>query len=380
MARNGSGTFARSVSDYVPDTDILAEDVNAEFDDIATALTDSIAKDGQTTPTANLPMGGFRHTTIGNASARNQYAAAGQVQDGAFLWGGTAAGTADARTIAPTPAITAYAAGQLFRFINGAAANTGAATLAVSGLTATALRKGAAATELAAGDLPADAAVEVLYDGTVFRLMAVQPSGIGVQAMRAADPAGLGAVALAGATMTGPLSVTGSANVFGAAASERFLQFATAATRRWRLIAESTAESGGNAGTNLGLVAYADDETLIGEVFVVTRSTRVTDFKVQPTLNGVALSTTTGTITGVTAGVGLTGGGASGSVTLDVSGTYGGVGTYAWLENNSGGTITPGSTTAGSGLSPSQSGTWRLMGGPVGGTVVGASGLWFRTV
>jgi hypothetical protein len=380
MARNGSGSFDRPVSDYVPDTDILAEDVNAEFDDIATALTDSIAKDGQTTPTANLPMGGFRHTGAGNASARNHYAAAGQVQDGAFLWGGTAAGTADARTIAPTPAITAYAAGQIFRFINGAAANTGAATLAVSGLTATAIRKGVAATELAAGDLPADAAVEVLFDGTVFRLMAVQPAGIGVQVLRAADPAGMGAVALAGGTMTGPLSTAGSVNVYGAAETERFVQWSSNAEVRWRLIAESTAESGANAGTNFGLVAFDDDEVAIGEVFVVTRSTRVTDFKVQPTLNGVALSTTTGTITGVTAGLGLTGGGASGAVTLDVSGTYGGVGTYMWAENNSGGTITPGSTTAGSGLVPSQSGTWRLMGGPVGGTAVGASGLWFRTV
>jgi hypothetical protein len=377
MARNGTGTFARSVSDYQPNTDILAEDINGEMDDIATALTDSIAKDGQTTPTANLPMGGYRHTGVGNGSARNQYPAIGQVQDSAFLWGGTAAGTADARTIAPTPAIAAYAAGQVFRFVNGGADNTGAATLAVSGLTATAIRKGAAATALDAGDLPADAAVEVLYDGTVFRLMAVQPAGIGIAAHRAASLTALGAVPISGATLTGALSVATTANVYGAAATQRQLQFLTLTGRRWVLRADEIAEAGANAGSDLRFLAFDDADTVIGEVFVVTRATRVLDFKVAPTLNGTALSTTTGTITGVTAGVGLTGGGTSGGVTLDVSGTYGGVGTYIYATNNGGPTINAGDTIAGANLSPAQSGTWRNM-GPNAAT--SALSIWFRTI
>lgn len=377
MPRNGSGSFTRSVSDYTAGTDILADDMNSEMDDIATALTDSLAKDGQTTPTANLPMGGYRHTGVGNSSARNQYAATGQVQDSAFLWGGTAGGTADARTITPTPAISAYAAGQVFRFINGAAANTGAATLAVSGLTATAIRKGAGATALDAGDLPADAAIEVLFDGSVFRLMAVQPSGIGVTAIRAASVAGFGAVPVAGGTMTGSLAALTPMEIYGAAGVDRTLQFSSNREPRWRIVAESTAESGADAGTNLELKAYADDESLIGNVFVVTRSTRVLDFKVTPTLNGVALSTTTGTITGVTAGTGLTGGGSSGGVTLALTDTYGAVGTYVYAVNNSGGTVTAGSTTSGAGLTPTQSGTWRNMGGDV---TLGSPSIWFRTV
>ena len=80
MPRNGSGAFARAVSAYVYNTIISQTDVNAEMDDIATALTNSLAKDGQTTPTANLPMGTYRHTGVGNASARTDYAAAGQVR------------------------------------------------------------------------------------------------------------------------------------------------------------------------------------------------------------------------------------------------------------------------------------------------------------
>lgn len=372
MPRNGSGSFTRSVADYTAGTDILSADINAEFDDIATSITDSIAKDGQTVATANLPMGTYRHTGVGNASARTHYAATGQVQDSGFLWGGTAGGTADARTITLTPAITAYAAGQVFRFVNGAAANTGATTLAVNGLTATAVRKGLAATALEAGDLPADAAVEVLYDGTVFRLMAVQPSGAGILAMR-----GSGFLPTSGGTLTGALTLATTATVTDAAATQRSVVFGTDEERRWIVQAEETAESGANAGSNFRLLAYDDNDVLIGEVFYVTRSTRVLDFKVAPTLNGTALSTTTGTITGVTAGAGLSGGGTSGAVTLDVSGTYGGVGTYLYATNNTAGTITAGNTIAGGSLSPSQSGTWRNMGGDA---VAAAVSVWFRTV
>ena len=81
-------------------------------------------------------MATYKHTGVGNASARDQYAAMGQVQDGAGIWCGTAGGTADAITLTPSPAITAYAAGQRFDFKSGASANTGAVTFAISGLSA----------------------------------------------------------------------------------------------------------------------------------------------------------------------------------------------------------------------------------------------------
>ncbi len=381
MARNGSGGYVREVSDYTPGTDILSADINAEMDDLGNEIANSIAADGQTTPTANLPMGSYRHTGVGNASARNHYAAAGQVQDSAFMWGGTAAGTADARTISPTPAISAYAAGQVFRFINGSAANTGAATLAVSGLTATAIRKGAAATELSAGDLPADAAIEVLFDGTVFRLMAVQPSGIGVSAIRAASITAFGALDLTGGTLTGALSVTGSTNTYGPAGSDRILQLSTAASIRWRLFADSVAEAGANAGSDLSMTAYDDTGTLIGEVFDITRATRKVDFKVLPTVNGVDINISAAGITAVTAGTGLNGGGTTGAVTLNLNTTAGDVGTYAIAEYTGGGFVTVGSTTAGSNLSPSKSGTWQNMGSLLtGGTVSSTQyALWLRT-
>ena len=69
MSRNGAGLYSRAVSAYVYNTIISQTDVNAEMDDIATALTASIAKDGQTTPTTNLPMGGYKLTGLGAGSA-----------------------------------------------------------------------------------------------------------------------------------------------------------------------------------------------------------------------------------------------------------------------------------------------------------------------
>ena len=81
MARDGSGNHALPEAAFVFNTVIDEAAVNSNFSDISNSLTESLAKDGQTTPTANLPMGGFRHTGVGNASARSDYSATGQVQD-----------------------------------------------------------------------------------------------------------------------------------------------------------------------------------------------------------------------------------------------------------------------------------------------------------
>jgi hypothetical protein len=137
---------------------------------MAQALTASIARDGQTIPTANMPMGNFRHTGVADGTARTDYAALGQTQNGAFLWGGTAGGTANALTVSLNPPLAAYAAGQVFRFISSAA-NTGSVTLNVNSLGAVAVNKGDGTVALVAGDLPASAIVTVVHDGTRFRVL-----------------------------------------------------------------------------------------------------------------------------------------------------------------------------------------------------------------
>jgi hypothetical protein len=80
MARNGAGTYQRVAgTPYVYDTVIDEVVVNSEFDDIATALTQSLAKDGQTVPTANIPMGGYKITNLGNATVSTDALALGQM-------------------------------------------------------------------------------------------------------------------------------------------------------------------------------------------------------------------------------------------------------------------------------------------------------------
>ena len=179
MARNGSGTFTRIVPAYVFDTVISETSVNSEMDDIATALTASLAKDGQTTPTANLPMGTYRHTGVGTGTARTDYAALGQVQDGSANWvdGG---GTADAITATYSPALTALVDGQLC-FVRATLANaTTTPTFNPSGLGAGTIVKGGG-TALVPGDIRADGHELVLrYNlaNTRWELLNVAPGDV----------------------------------------------------------------------------------------------------------------------------------------------------------------------------------------------------------
>lgn len=84
VARNGSGTYVR-VHDWTTDAAagvaITASRVDAEADDMATALSESIARDGQTTITANIPFASFKLTGLGSGTARTDAANFGQVTD-----------------------------------------------------------------------------------------------------------------------------------------------------------------------------------------------------------------------------------------------------------------------------------------------------------
>lgn len=56
MPRNGSGTYTLPEAAFTPGTTISSADVNNNFDDIATALTGSVAADGQTAMTGALRL------------------------------------------------------------------------------------------------------------------------------------------------------------------------------------------------------------------------------------------------------------------------------------------------------------------------------------
>jgi len=222
MARNGSGTYNLPAGNpVVTGTTISSTTTNNTFSDIATALTGSISKDGQTTPTGNLPMGGFAHTGVADATVRTQYGTAGQIQDSAFTYLTSPAGT-NAITATASLGMSAYVTGQRFFFV-AAATNTGACTLNINAIGVKSVTKNGT-TALVAGDIAINAVTQVVYDGTQFQLLNPASVAANVSSFSAGSTgltpstATTGAVTLAGTLAvanggTGQTSSTGSGAV-----------------------------------------------------------------------------------------------------------------------------------------------------------------------
>jgi len=174
MPYNGSGVFQRLytwVNDAASNIKIRADRIDNEMNGFATGLSSAITKDGQTTITANLPMATYRHTNVGDAVNRNEYATFGQVLDGKGSWAASVGGTADVITVSFSPVFSSYVTGMEISFVS-TGANTGAVTLNVDSLGAKAVTKNGT-TALVAGDIPSGAVVSMRYDGTRFQLLNV---------------------------------------------------------------------------------------------------------------------------------------------------------------------------------------------------------------
>lgn len=177
MPRNGSGTYqapSTSFNPAVSGTDISASAWNTTLADLSAALTQSLSKDGQTTPTNNLPMGGFKHTNVGNANARTQYPAVGQIQDGSFIFAVADSSSVTAYEIDLTPAISAYVDGQEITF-KADAANASGVTLAVNSASALSIVKNYN-DPLVSGDIVSGQIVTVRYDETNNRFQLMSPT------------------------------------------------------------------------------------------------------------------------------------------------------------------------------------------------------------
>jgi len=177
MAWSGSGTYSRTNGSF-SGADVWADDANAAIgivasrhdthdQDLAAGINACLTKNGENEPTANLPMGAFRHTNVAAASARTDYARYSQVQDGAAFWGGTSGGSANAQTVTLTPAITTLTAGGLVHFIPGFT-NTGALTVTINGQAATARYKNQACV---GGEVVSGVLCRGLYDGAYLQIL-----------------------------------------------------------------------------------------------------------------------------------------------------------------------------------------------------------------
>lgn len=79
MARNGAGVYSLPAGNpVVTGTTITATWANTTLTDLGTALTNSIAVDGQSVITANIPFGGFKPTGLASASAAGEALTYGQ--------------------------------------------------------------------------------------------------------------------------------------------------------------------------------------------------------------------------------------------------------------------------------------------------------------
>lgn len=178
MAWNGAGNFQRTNGSF-SGAAVWEDDANAGFDivdsrhdshdqDLAQGINNCLTKDGQNSPTANLSMNSFKHTNVGDGSARNQYATVGQLQDQGVQAVGSVGGTANAITASMTPNISAYVTGARYVF-KAVSTNSGATTLKIDSAPAVAIQRNVAA--LVGGEIVSGRYYEVVYDGTVFHLL-----------------------------------------------------------------------------------------------------------------------------------------------------------------------------------------------------------------
>jgi len=141
--------------------------MDADADDIATGINYCLHKGGQNSPTSDLPMGGFKHTGVGLATVRTDYATCGQVQDGKFKYN-TTKGSLNAYTLALQPTLTGYVTGQVFYF-KADRTSSGTATLNIDGVGAKSIYVNGAIS--AAGDIVTGRMYSVVYDGAYFHLI-----------------------------------------------------------------------------------------------------------------------------------------------------------------------------------------------------------------
>lgn len=186
MAFNGSGVFSLVAGNpVVTGTVISSTWANNTLSDIANnGLTNCLTKDGQQTPTANIPLGGFKVTNLGNGTALTDAASLGQIQNNGVETLGSIGGTGDAIVAASTPAITAYVTGQKFLYTPTASNTVTNPTINISGVGAKTITQ-SNGSGLWSSALVVGTPYEIYYDGTNFR---VQSGQLGSQIVQMGSP------------------------------------------------------------------------------------------------------------------------------------------------------------------------------------------------
>jgi hypothetical protein len=295
MARNGSGTYTNPYPNFVSGTVISSTEVDTNNSQIATALTQSIAVDGQSVVTQDIPLATHKFTAMKDGNALTDSLSLGQAQAEAFVWCGTAGGSADAITLSPSPGITAYAAGQRFVWMASASTNTTATTVAISGLTPIALQDNGVA--LTAGQHAAGKMfMAILNTTSTAQLMQVQVSG------------------------TDPLIVT-SLTVSGTASFEGDATYAAGADIITASLGANNVRIGAAAGDSI--ILGGDDNVVVG----TNAGTAITTGAGNIAVGSLALAANTTADHNIAVGYSTLGANTTGAYNIAVGGTALGVNT-----------------------------------------------------
>lgn len=192
MPYDGNGNFIPiPPPDYpaVPGTTIESSHYNNYTADLMGGLTLAVTRDGQSPAFANLPMGGFKHTSVAAGVAATDYARMDQMQGNAASVLGSVAGT-NTITASAAPTVATLTNGAKYQF-RPANATTGAVTLNIDGTGARPLRA-YTGIELATGALQPTAFYQVIYnaaDNVFYLLDKVRSSPLGISFYRSSATA-----------------------------------------------------------------------------------------------------------------------------------------------------------------------------------------------
>ena len=95
MAFNGSGTYTLPGAALTTGATVSSTENNTFRNDVATAFNKTLTRDGQAVPTANLPMGGFKHTGLAAGTTAGDSVRYEQVTSAVAITGGSITGITD---------------------------------------------------------------------------------------------------------------------------------------------------------------------------------------------------------------------------------------------------------------------------------------------
>jgi hypothetical protein len=169
MSRDGSGTYTLPATMAPASTQSSSTTVNNIMSDVASALTDSINKDGTKAFGADQSMGGYKLTNLGASTTAAGAARLDQAQKGSVSRATTVGGTADAITLVFAPVHTAWTTGERFSWVSAGTNTTTTPTVNKDGVGAKTIVKNitTGTGPLSAGDIGgAGFVAEATYDGT----------------------------------------------------------------------------------------------------------------------------------------------------------------------------------------------------------------------